>query len=114
MSMTRDARDTAASLYYLELLQYLRDTHLDQVGRGRRVSPDYWNRGEAAALEETRRQFYDAATRRIFLSPEKARALNDVQDFEARSTKMVEMAMLETHRLLARIPWVGHPDYRDT
>ncbi len=113
MSMTRDARDTAASLYYLELLHYLRDTHLERVTRGQRVSADYWTRGEVAALEETRRQFYDAATRRMVLSPEKARALNDVQDFEARSTKLVEMAMLETHRILARIPWVGHPDYRD-
>jgi hypothetical protein len=112
--MIRDGRDTAASLHYLELLQYLRDAHLDRVSRGQSVSPDFWMRGEAAALNETRRQFYDAATRRMLLAPEKARSLTDAQDFEARSTKMVEMAMLETHRILARIPWVGHPDYRDT
>jgi hypothetical protein len=113
MSMTRDARDTAASFYYLELLQYLRDRHLERAARGQTIAPDYWTRGEAAALEEIRRQFYDADTRRIFMAPDKAAALNDAQDFEARSTKMVEMAMLETHRLLVQIPWVGHPDYRD-
>ena len=113
MSIMRDGRDTAASLFYLEQLNRLREEHLERVLRGETVPPDFWQQGEARVLEQTKREFFNRRLRDLFLAPAQAAALSDDQDFAARSTGLVEMGMLESHRALAKIPWVGHPDFGD-
>jgi len=112
MSMSRDARDTASSFYYQRALEALRERHLERSLAGEELPPDYWERGEAEAMEATRREFFNLKARRIFM-PDGAEQMSDEEDFRARSTELMEMGMLETHRILTRIPWVGHPDYQD-
>ena len=113
MSMTRDARDTASSFFYLKSLEELRESHLERAIGGEILPSDYWEKGEENAIVQTRKEFFAVEVRRIFLTPEKAQTLTDDQDFEARSTVLAEMGMYEAHRALVRIPWVGHPDYAD-
>ncbi|MFH1764449.1 MAG: hypothetical protein ABIF09_09680 [Gemmatimonadota bacterium] len=113
MSFTRDARDTASSFFYLKALEGLRESHLERAVNGEEIPADYWEKGEEDAVVKTKREFFTIEVRRIFLTPEKAEALTDEQDFEARSTELSEMGMFETHRALVRIPWVGHPDYAE-
>ncbi len=113
MSMTRDARDTMASLFYLERLDAVREIQLERGIQGEILPEDFFIRGERAALQETKKEYFTRIQRDIFLKPEKASELTDDQDFDARSTKLVEMAMLESHRTIVKIPWVGHPEYGD-
>jgi len=112
MSMISDLRDTASSLYYLKALEALRERHLEMSLREEEVPADYWEKGEAEALAATKREFFNSRARRIFF-PEEAEDRTDDEDFRSRSTEMMEMGMLETHRILTGIPWVGHPDYQD-
>ena len=114
MSFIRDARDTAASIYYLKALEGLRDNHLEKSIDDEDIPADYWEKGEEAALEWTKVEFFNLKARRIFFLPEKAEALTDEEDFAARSTELAEMGIYETHRILKGIPWVGHPDYDDS
>jgi hypothetical protein len=114
MSIARDGRDTSASLYYLECLDRLREQHLERSLRGEALPENYWKLGEADALARTRRLHFTAAIRSMIMPPEKAAAMSDEQDFEARTTKLVEMGMLESHRALVRIPWVGQKEYADS
>ena len=114
MSFTRDARDTAASIYYLKALEGLREAHLEKSINGEEIPADYWEKGEDAALEWTKFEFFNLKVRRMFLLAEKAETLTDEEDFAARSTELAEMGTYETHQILKGIPWVGHPDYDDS
>ncbi len=113
MSMTRDARDTASSFFYLKALEALREAHLDRATRGEELPAGYWEKGEEEAIQRTRQEFFTLEVRRLFLAPERAETLSDDEDFGLRSTELAEMATFETHRILAGIPWVGHPEYTD-
>lgn len=114
MSFTRDARDTAASIYYLKALEGLREAHLKNSIDGEEIPADFWEEGEEAALEWTKAEFFNLKARQLFLSPEKAESVSDEEDFAARSTEIAEMGSYETHLILRGIPWVGHPDYDDS
>lgn len=113
MSIARDGRDTSASLFYLECLDKLREQHLERALRGDAVPETYWTLGEADALARTRRMHFNAEIRAMIMPPAKVAATTDEQDFESRTTKLVEVGMLESHRALVRIPWVGQKEYRD-
>jgi hypothetical protein len=113
MSIMRDGRDTAASLFYLKCLDGLREEHLQRAARGESIPADFLAQGEVKALERTKRECFTRLQRALFLPPDKVGTLTDDQDFEARSTRLVEMGMLESHRALTKIPWAGHPEYRD-
>jgi hypothetical protein len=113
MSIMRDGRDTAASLFYLKCLDGLREEHLRRAARGEAIPPDFLPHGETQALERTKRECFTLLQRALFLPQEKVGTLTDDQDFDARSTRLVEMGMLESHRALTRIPWAGHPDHSD-
>jgi len=114
MSIMRDGRDTAASLFYLKCLDGLREEHLQRAARGESIPADFFPQGEARALERTKRECFTKLQRALFLPPDKIGTLTDDQDFEARSTRLVEMGMLESHRALTKIPWAGQPEYRDS
>lgn len=113
MSIMRDGRDTAASLFYLKCLDGVREEHLQRAARGEAIPPDFLAQGEIKSLERTKRECFTRLQRDLVMPPAQAAALTDEQDFEARSTRLVEMGMLESHRALTKIPWAGHPDYRD-
>lgn len=114
MSFTRDARDTAASLYYQKALERLREAHLEKSINGEEIAADHWEKGEDAALEEMKSEFFNLEVRRVFFLAEKADALTDEEDFLARSTELIEMGSYEIHKTLKGIPWVGHPDFDDS
>lgn len=113
MSFTSDARDTAASIYYLKALEGLREAHLRQSIDGDDIPPDFWERGEQAALDWTKFEYFNPTVRQFFLPPGKANSLTDEEDFAGRSTQLAEMGTYETHRILKGIPWVGQPEYDD-
>jgi hypothetical protein len=113
MSFARDARDTAASLYYVKALEGLREAHLEKSINGDEIPADYWEAGEDAALEWMKWEYFNLEVRRAFLPPERAESMTDEEDFGARSTELAEMAGYETHQILKGIPWVGHPEYED-
>lgn len=112
MSVSRDARDTASALYYQKALEALRERHLARSLDGETLPSDFWDRGEAEALEATKREFFNLKARQIFL-PDRADSMTDDEDFRARATELMELGALETHRVLREIPWVGHPDHED-
>jgi len=114
MSFISDARDTAASIYYLKALEGLRENHLERSINGEELPVDFWEKGEDASLEWTKVEFFTLKARQIFFLPGKAEALTDEEDFAARSTELAEMGIYESHRILKGIPWVGHPDYDDS
>ena len=113
MSIARDGRDTSASLFYLECLDKLREQHLERSLRGETIPETYWKIGEAEAVARTRRLHFNAEIRAMIMPPAKAAATSDDQDFESRTTRLVEVGMLESHRALVAIPWVGQKDYGD-
>jgi hypothetical protein len=113
MSIMRDGRDTAASLFYLKCLDELREEHLRRAARGEAIPADFLTQGEARALERMKQECFTRLQRALCMPPDKAAALTNDQDFDARSTRLVEMGMLESHRALTRIPWAGHPEYHD-
>jgi len=113
MSFARDARDTAASLYYVKALEGLREAHLEKSINGEEITADYWEKGEEAALEWMKHEYFNREARRAFFLPEKAESMTDEEDFATRSTELAEMASYETHTILKGLPWVGHPDYED-
>ena len=113
MSFARDARDTAASLYYLQCLDELRGQFLDRASRGEKFSPHYWAQGEARAIERVKHDYFTRRLRAMFMPPEQAAALDDAQDFEMRNTQLIETGMLDSHRKLVAIPWVGQPEFAD-
>jgi hypothetical protein len=113
MSFIRDARDTAASLFYQKALEGLREAHLEKSINGEEIAADFWRKGEDAALDAMKSEFFNLQVRRAFFLAEKAEALTDEEDFSARSTELMEMGTYEIHQILKEIPWVGHPDYDD-
>lgn len=114
MSLTRDARDHAAVIYYLKALEGLREAHLEKSIDGVEIPPDFWEKGEDAAVEWTKWEYFNLEVRRVFLHPDEAETLTDEEDFAARSTELAEMGAYETHRTLKGIPWVGHPDFEQS
>lgn len=114
MSMLRDARDAASTLFYLERLNDLRDAHLERSLRGEVLPPEFLDLGESDALAKMKAEFYCLEVRRLFLGTVKADAMTDAEDFSARSSVLAEFGVLQAHRILAGIPWVGHPDYQDS
>jgi hypothetical protein len=113
MSFARDARDTAASLFYLKCLDELRGQFLDRATRGEKFSPHYWAQGEARAIERVKREYFTTRLRALFMPSEKAATVDDAQDFELRNTRLIEAGMLDSHRKLVAIPWVGQPEFVD-
>jgi hypothetical protein len=113
MSFARHGRDTAASLYYLKCLDELREEHLRLSIDGKKVSPHFFVQGEARALERTRHEYFTRAQRNLIMPPATAQSTTDTQDFETRTTRLIEAGMLESHRKLAAIPWVGQSEFTD-
>lgn len=101
-------RDLMAVFFYEGALGNLRDLHLQEALEGYAPGPDYWSAGQREALEEMRRRFYGPDARKYLGDP-----VSEAEDFENRTQKLTEAAVLMTHEILKSIPHVGHPDFRD-
>ena len=62
--------------------------------------------------EEMRRRFFSADARKYLGEPVEG-GRSDAEDFENRTQKLTEIALVMTHGILKSIPHVGHPDFRD-
>jgi hypothetical protein len=111
--MLATARDIAAISFLEKRLGILREEFLAQAIAGADQGPEYWVEGERAVMAELKSRFYNTEARQM-LEPDEAAHLSDEEDFERRTQKLAEHAILMTHHILTGIPWVGAPGNQDT
>jgi len=106
--MLPQIRDLMATIVFEKRLSLLREEHLERSLAGESLPSDFWEAGERDALELVRRRFY---------GPEVQAAMKESDGgsgdtgFEDRTQKLVEHGIVFSHRRLASIPHVGHPDF---
>jgi hypothetical protein len=105
-------RDLMAVFFYEGALGNLRDLHLREALEGFTPGPEYWPAGEREAFEEMRRRFFSADAHKYLGEPVEG-GRSDANDFENRTQRLTEIALVMTHGILKSIPHVGHPDFRD-
>lgn len=101
-----------AVFFYEGALGNLRDMYLREAFEGYTPGPEYWPAGEREAFEEMRRRFYGPEARKYLGEPVEG-GRSDAEDFESRTQKLAEAALVMTHEILKSIPHVGHPDFGD-
>ena len=105
-------RDVAAVLFLEECLGVLREEYLYSVLEGNSTAPEYWTSGEELIMEDLRRKFYNSNVRQMVKSGD-VDDIDNEQDFNERSQKAMEFAVLMTHRKLVSIPYIGHPEFSE-
>jgi len=110
--MLGSIRDIAAVLFLENRLGLLREEFLNQAIAGNPPSPDDWTSRENAVMEDLKRKFYNSKVRRL-IETDNNKDIDDVEDFNNRSQKSMEFAVLSNHKRLQAIPYVGHNDFSE-
>lgn len=105
-------RDVTAVLFLENCLSVLREEYLSRALEGNPPCPEYWASGEEFIMKDFRSKFYNANARQLVKSGD-VDDINDEQDFNGRSQKSMEFAVLMTHRKIVAIPYVGHPEFSE-
>ena len=104
--MLATARDVYALFFLERQLGILREEYLTRAIDGTPPPPEFWEREEGRVLEELRRLFYSREAR-LLVKPAVADKVSDSEDFANRTQRLLEFALLMTHRKLLAIPFVG-------
>ena len=110
--MINIARDMLALSYFEKELGELREDYILAAKQGVLPDPDFLETRERGIFQETRARFYNREARSAW-NPNQPDEVTDEQDFASRTQKIAERALFITHRKLAGIPFLGHPDYRE-
>lgn len=111
--MLAAARDLLATLFLEKRLAALREEYLSRALDGNTPGQEYWEQGEANIMLELKRSFYHREMHQL-VEPGAAPPASEEQDFADRTQKLAEHAVLVTHRILARVPFVGQPEHTQT
>jgi hypothetical protein len=106
------ARDVYAQFFLERQLGRLREAFLEQAIAGSPTPADYWKNGEERIVGEMRETFYCRGVRG-FVKPDTADQVSDTEDFDGRTQRLMEHALLQTHRLLRDIPFLGQSEFRE-
>lgn len=110
-------RDTAAMFFLDGRLGALRESHLEMVLAGDTPSDDFWQEGEARAVDAVKERFFTAGVQDAVQAggtdgpPHDGSGDRRDENFDAHSQKLVERGIWLAHEKLKSIPFVGHPDY---
>jgi len=106
------ARDTIAFLFLEQRLRHLREEYLALALDGKLPDDDFYSRGEQNITTKMKQRYYSRDAR-IMINPDKADELTDEEDFEQRTQKLGEQAVIMTHERLKSIGFVGQPGRDD-
>lgn len=109
--MLPQIRDLVATIAFEKRLSLLREEFLERALAGDAPDPEFWDQGEREALSYVERSFYGPEMARS-LGAEDGESSGGAGDFEDRSQKVVERALVFSHARLKAIPFVGHPDFQ--
>jgi len=110
--MLKSMRDVAAVLFLENKLGLLRDELLNLAIAGNPPDMEDWASREDAVMENFKHEFYNSKVQRLIKADDSKDIDND-EDFNNRSQKFMEFAVLKNHKRLQEIPYVGHPDFSE-
>ena len=105
--MLAEGRDLLAVIRFEKLLSQARERLAERVISGEILRPEHLTAAEAEATATLKREFYSAEARKA-AKPGLA-GVRDEEDFAARGQRLMEQAVLLSHRGLLAIPVVGDP-----
>ncbi|RLB38903.1 MAG: hypothetical protein DRH12_12215 [Deltaproteobacteria bacterium] len=109
--MLDQIRDIWAVLFLEDQLGKLREEHLRRCIEGPQPDESFLQTGEERIIQDVKNEFYNEKMRDV-VKPDDAQSLSDEEDYEKRSQKLMEAAILMTHKKLLSIPYVGDPNYK--
>ncbi len=102
-------RDLMATIVFEKRLSVLREEYLERALSGDTPPPEFWEKGERAALQLVRERFYGPEVQAAMAGQKGSSGA--ATGFEDRTQKLVERGIVFSHRRLASLPHVGHPDF---
>jgi len=113
MSMLLIVRDTAALCDLEKQLQGVREAQLRAARDGSRPAAAELEQAEARVIAEIKRKHYCLVTRLAFLPADQAEARSDEADYAGRQFIDAETSILDAHRRVLSLPFVGAPGFDD-
>jgi hypothetical protein len=107
MSMLMIIRDTAATFDLDKELQKVREQQLRAARAGKPMTQSQLDAAEAKVIDENKTRHYCVEIRQLYQPPEQARGITDQADYDGRMYIDAEAAIIDAHRRVAAMPYVG-------
>jgi hypothetical protein len=105
--MLAEGRDLLAVIRFEKLLSQARERLAERVIAGVKLRPEDLAAAEAEATATLKQEFFNAKARQAIKSG--SARMSDDEDFAARGQRLMEQAVLLSHRGLLAVPLVGDP-----
>lgn len=112
MSILGYTRDTLAVIALEKRFGLLREAYMRRTIDTGLPDEAYMSGEEQRILETVKQSYYTPEAGRL-VDPEASEPLSATDQYENRGTELAEDAVIMCHRMLADIPFVGHPDWNE-